>query len=77
MKSLESFLKEALAPVSGQRKGQAFMNRLAVEAPELHEGIVGSRERIDPFYDDGKLWGALEFVKEHWDALAEAKERLK
>ena len=46
-----------------QRKGQAFANALAMQAPE----VLPLPDHLDPFYDDGKL----EQCKAHVKALLE------
>lgn len=43
--------------IQGQRRGQALMNGLRIQAPELYEILTGSPN--DCFYDDSKVAGAL------------------
>jgi hypothetical protein len=54
-----------LEPSQGHRRGQWFANLLHTINPSLANRLI--QEDVDPFYDDAKLWAAVEFVKEHWD----------
>jgi len=60
---LYDFLVEALSPQPGQRRGQAFINAVFCHRRDLVHKIP---EKIDPFYDDEKLWSAIEWIKENW-----------
>ena len=64
--NLEEFLKEALRPNSHQRKGQLFANTLQGCRPKLMSYLID--EKLDPFYDDSKLWAAVGYVVKNWDA---------
>ena len=69
---LYDFLNEALAPAPGQRRGQWFANLLHSVNPTLANRLI--QEDVDPYYNDAKLWVAVEFVKENWDQrVAEEK----
>jgi hypothetical protein len=53
--------------IKHQRKGQALMNALKIEAPDLYEIISGSM--IDCFHDDSKVtlvMVELGFVRRHF-----------
>jgi len=62
---LHEFLNHALKPEIYQRKGQRFMNVLQIHRPDLSARLTG--EPLDPFYDDRKLFAAIQWVKENWD----------
>jgi len=62
---LHEFLNTALKPEIYQRKGQRFMNTLRVHRPDLEQRLAG--EPLDPFYDDSKVPGAIQWVKENWE----------
>ena len=64
--SLEEFMKKALVPTPGQRKGQMFANTLQAARPKLMSYLID--EKLDPFYDDGKLWTAVGCVIDNWDS---------
>lgn len=69
---LYDFLNMALEPAPSQRRGQWFANLLHTINPLLANRLI--QEDVDPFYDDSKLWAAVEFVKENWDQkVAEEK----
>lgn len=59
------FLTKALEPAAGQRRGQWFANLTHTLKPALLNRMI--HLDVDPFYDDAKLWAAVEFVKEHWN----------
>jgi hypothetical protein len=61
---LRDFLNAALEPTRGQRRGQWFANLLHTVDPALANRLIAVD--VDPFYDDGKLWAAVQFVTEHW-----------
>lgn len=63
--NVSDFLIKALEPVAGQRRGQWFANLTHTLKPALLTRMINLD--VDPFYDDSKLWVAIEFVKEHWD----------
>lgn len=63
-RNLNDFLRAALAPVPDQRRGQWFANFVHNHRPDLGTAMVNTA--VDPYYDDSKLWSAVEFVKEHW-----------
>jgi len=63
---LYDFLHKALEPARGQRRGQWFANLLHTINPNLLNRLI--KEDVDPFYDDAKLWAAVQFVKDHWNA---------
>jgi hypothetical protein len=62
--NLNDFLRAALAPVPDQRPGQWFANFTHNHRPALATAMI--RHDVDPFYDDAKIWAAIQFVKEHW-----------
>ena len=62
---LYDFLNKALTPVSDQRRGQRFANLLHAIDPALANRLIAVD--VDPFYDDSKLWSAVEFVKANWE----------
>ena len=66
---LYDFLHKALQPVGELRRGQWFVNVLHNFRPKLVNRLIHAD--VDPFYDDGKLWAAIEFVKENWDLSAD------
>ena len=69
---LSDFLTKALQPVADQRRGQWFANLLHALKPDLLQRMI--HLDVDPFYDDSKIWAAVEFVKENWDQkVAEEK----
>jgi len=61
--SLHDFLVNALEPESHLRKGQHLMN-------ELHRVRVDMYINVPPdpdaFYDDSRLWAAVEWIKANW-----------
>jgi len=61
---LDDFLIIALEPKRGLRRGQAFMNELYKESPILYDAIGGTP--CDPYYDDSKLWAAVQWVRDSW-----------
>jgi hypothetical protein len=63
--TLEEFMKKALMPTPGQRKGQLFANTLQSYRPKLMSHLID--EKLDPFYDDRKLWSAVGCVTANWD----------
>jgi hypothetical protein len=62
---LQEFLARALQPEIYQRKGQRFMNMLRVHRPDIEQRLY--LEEINPFYDDSKLYAAIQWVKDNWD----------
>lgn len=62
---LHTFLAAALKPELYQRKGQRFANHLTIYRPELLEEL--KLRGLDPFYDDSKLWKAVDFIRQHWN----------
>lgn len=62
--TLAEFLRLALEPVEGERKGQHFANTLARHRYNLFEEMQA--EGLDPYYTDERLWAAIEFVKNNW-----------
>lgn len=62
--NLCTFLRKALEPARGQRRGQWFVNALHIINPNLVNSLIAAD--VDPFYDDAKLWAAVQFVKENW-----------
>lgn len=65
---LQEFLARALQPEIYQRKGQRFMNMLRVHRPDIEQRLY--LEEINPFYDDSKLYAAIQWVKDNWDKEA-------
>lgn len=63
---LYTFLNKALEPRPGQRRGQWFTNLLHTINPNLSNRL--NQEGMDPFYDDAKLWAAVEYVKKNWNS---------
>lgn len=63
----DDFLRTALEPSAYLRRGQAFMNSLIEVRPDLAQQLV--RLNMNPFYDDSKLWAAVEHVRTHWAEL--------
>jgi hypothetical protein len=63
---LYTFLNKALEPRPGQRRGQWFANLLHTINPNLLNRLI--KEDVDPFYDDAKLWAAVEYVKKNWNS---------
>jgi hypothetical protein len=63
--TLYEFLSKALKPEIYQRKGQRFMNTLAMHRPDLEAKLAA--EGIDPFYDDSRLVAAIQWVKDNWE----------
>lgn len=61
---LQEFLARALQPEIYQRKGQRFMNMLRVHRPDIEQRLY--LEEINPFYDDSKLYAAIQWVKDNW-----------
>lgn len=57
---LNKFLSDALTPIQGQRAGQAFMNSVSAIHPHLYRDLLSMQ--LDAFYDDGKLWSAVEWI---------------
>jgi hypothetical protein len=57
-------LRKALTPIKGQRPGQAFMNSIFVHQRDLYYALhdVG----LDAFYDDTKVWAAVEWITNNW-----------
>lgn len=66
MINLYDFLNKALEPAPGQRCGQWFANLLHSVNPILTNRLI--QADVDPYYNDAKLWAAVEFVKENWDS---------
>ena len=64
---LHEFLAHALKPEIYQRKGQRFMNMLSTHRPDLDELLRSTDVTLNVFYDDTKLWRAVEWVKDNWD----------
>jgi len=62
--SLSNFLSAALEPAREQRRGQWFVNALHIINPNLVNSLIAAD--VDPFYDDAKLWAAVQFVVENW-----------
>ena len=62
--NLYDFLRKALEPVGNLRRGQWFVNVLHSFKPKLVNDLIAAD--VDPFYDDGKLWAAVEFIKKNW-----------
>jgi len=63
--SLEQFLRLALEPQRGVRKGQHFANTLTRHRYALFEKLQA--EGLDPYYVDDVPWAAIEFVKNNWE----------
>lgn len=63
---LHEFLAHALKPEIYQRKGQRFMNMLRIHRPDLEERLISTNMALDVFYDDAKLWTAVEWVRNNW-----------
>ena len=63
---LHEFLAHALKPEIYQRKGQRFMNMLRIHRPDLEERLISTNMTLDVFYDDSKLWTAVEWVRNNW-----------
>lgn len=62
---LEAFLRLALEPQAGQRRGQAFVNALTTVRAALVSDMI--RLDLDPFYNDAKLPAAVAYTAAHWD----------
>lgn len=62
--NIEEKLKHALAPMAGQRAGQSFMNNLYLLEPRAYEMLLNTP--LDPFYEDGKLWAAVQHIKDNF-----------
>lgn len=63
--SLEQFLRLALEPQRGMRKGQHFAITLARHRCNLFEKLQA--EGLDPYYVDEFPWTVIEFVKNNWE----------
>ena len=61
----QDFLRGALTPSATERRGQALMNALAAIRPGLASQLI--HKDLDPFYNDAKLWAAVEFIQENWN----------
>lgn len=62
--TFERFLRLALDPTPGVRKGQHFANMLYHHRPDLSVGLQNAG--LDPFYKDELLWAAVAYINEHW-----------
>jgi hypothetical protein len=62
----QEFLKRALEPDPHQRRGQKFINLLYSTNPVVYEAMTQNAE-LDPYYDDRRLWAAVEFARENWN----------
>ena len=63
--SLEQFLRLAVEPQRGVRKGQHFANTLTRHRYNLFEKLQA--EGLDPYYVDDLPWAVIEFVKNNWE----------
>ena len=63
---VNTFLTEALAPTRHPelRRGQILINALTPVAPDLTAELI--RLDLDPYYNDDKLWGAVDYIIAHW-----------
>lgn len=62
---VNTFLTEALAPTRHHgRRGQILMYALTPVAPDLTAELI--RLDLDPYYNDDKLWGAVDYIIAHW-----------
>ena len=62
--NIDEKLKHALAPMAGQRAGQSFMNNLYLLEPRAYDMLLNTP--LDPFYEDGKLWAAVQHIKDNF-----------
>ena len=62
--NIDEKLKHALAPMAGQRAGQSFMNNLYLLEPKAYDMLLNTP--LDPFYEDGKLWAAVQHIKDNF-----------
>jgi hypothetical protein len=67
---INEFLKKALEPCAGLRRGQSFMNTLSFVRPCMVQRLI--QLNMDPFYSDSKLWLAVEWVRDNWEANKQA-----
>lgn len=63
----EDFLKQALTPDAHQRRGQKLMNELYQIKPDLYHALHA--DDADPYFDDRRLWAAVQFVRDNWDRV--------
>lgn len=61
---LNELLRTALTPLEGQRPGQAFMNSIFSLQRDLYYALLDAG--LDAFYDDSKLWAAVEWITNNW-----------
>ena len=62
---VNTFLTEALAPTRHHgRHGQILIDALTPVAPDLTAELI--RLDLDPYYNDDKLWGAVDYIIAHW-----------
>lgn len=62
--TIERFLRLALDPAPGIRKGQHFANTLCLHRPDLHVSMQTAG--LDPFYNDELILAAVTYVKDNW-----------
>ena len=62
---VNTFLAEALEPTGfPRRRGQTLINALGHVAPDLVTELI--RADLDPYYNDDKLWAAVDYIVAHW-----------
>lgn len=73
MSSFKEFLDYVLLPSPSLRQGQKLISVLQEIRPDLYERIMydprdllGSGAGHDCFYDDSKVWGTIQWIRDNW-----------